>query len=52
MMTRSEFPSFMAGSFVKDYPLYGSVAVAINTLFVERLDTHSRVKVVLLDDIN
>ena len=48
MMLRPEFPSFIASTFVKDYPLYGTLAIAINSLFVEPLSTDSRTKAVLL----
>ncbi len=45
-MSSPEFPSFIAGSFVGDFPMYGSVAHAIGCLFVERADANSRSRTV------
>ena len=47
MMTTPDFPSFIAGSFVKSFPLYGSIAVGIGSLFVDRESSESRSKVVI-----
>ena len=48
MMTTSEFPAFISGLFVKDFPLYGAIAQAIGSLFVERADANSRSRVVIV----
>jgi len=42
MMTMDEFPSYVASSHIRDLPLYGFLAVAFGSFFVQRGDKNSR----------
>ena len=46
MMTTDYFPSFIAASYVGEYPFYGSIAKAIQSFFVVREKQDSRAKTV------